>query len=91
MVKAVGPRMETAFTRFSCKTTQDRAFSVDVPLDLWLVPVTGGEGSAVVRPLSHEDGDGGELSAERHREGGPRGARLLPGGRRPDPGNRGVE
>lgn len=45
-------------------------FSVNVPFYL---SVTGGEGSATVRPLSHEDGDGGELSAERHREGGARG------------------
>lgn len=47
----------------------------------------GGEGPAAVCPLSHEDGDGGQLPAERHREGGARGARLLPGGRRPDTGN----
>lgn len=54
-------------------------------------PSAGGEGSAPLRPLSHEDGDGGQLPDERDHQGRPRGARRLPGGRRPDPGDRGVK
>lgn len=53
--------------------------------------LSGGEGSAAVRPFSHEDGDRGQLSHEWHHQGHPRGPRLIPGGRRPDPGNRGVD
>lgn len=41
---------------------------------------SGGEGSAAVRPVRHEDGDSGQLPHGRHCQGGPCHARRLPGG-----------
>jgi len=41
-----------------------------------------------VRAVGHEDGDSGQLPVGRRRQGPARDGRLLPGGRRPHPGDR---